>query len=31
MGASVAFLAHDGGRELGGVATWMADLVPWLM
>jgi glycosyltransferase involved in cell wall biosynthesis len=31
MEASVAFLAHDGGRELGGVATWMADLVPWLM
>jgi hypothetical protein len=30
MGASVAFLGHD-GRELGGVATWIAYLVPWLM
>ena len=31
MAASVAFLAHDGSRELSGVATWMAHLVPWLI
>ena len=26
----VAFMAHDGAGDMGGVATWMADLVPWL-
>ena len=31
MEGSVALLAHDGGGELGGVATWTADLAPWLM
>ena len=30
MRPRIAFVAHDGGGELGGVATWIADLAPWL-
>jgi glycosyltransferase involved in cell wall biosynthesis len=31
MRQRIAFVAHDGGGELGGVATWIADLAPWLV